>query len=838
MVARPEGVGDKVILTGLAYGKPEVQEFRSSGVQNGALFASYGETGVIGVYDAVSGDLLSTLRIDGTVGELAWDAHGNRLLAIVGSRSSVVAFSTSDIRHPTTVVDSHLDEPRGITADNEGNIYVANQGALQNVSMFDAKGKFLHGIGKAGGRPARGLYDENGMYMPGGIDISDDGRLWVAETTDYPKRHSVWKKTEGIKTEDQKGGGEEWAFYKEFFGGSAYFGWVWMDPADPTHVFHQNVKWAIDLDAGTWKPVSTIWRAVYPGEVGAVTPDGYNGHLRVITANNGKRYAYGVGEIAWKFYREDADVFKPFAGAITIWRGGPYGTYGANFPELFNNPEKYPDGGTWWWQDKNNDGKVQEDELSVPSVPGWPHMSWLDRDLSIWYGGAKMSPTHIDANGQPFYDHEKSTPFPAGGVYLSDDDSQIFSFSAAHALQGLDKEGSPLWAYRNLVGWHYSLGFPMVKPGLLHGLTMHLGVAGEFTGAVTYFNPYHIWTTDGIYVTALTRDGRDGRLGPDVIASESHQGQLVKLTMPGASSAGVQESGSSGVQNGDRVDRYFLLAGANDGRITEIIGLDKVRRLAGGTYILTEAMAEIAIKARQDYDLMMAKSQKMDIQRGGLSALEKAPAVERIMDEARRFAVRSTYSADNLYFRYDMKVPHGLVNTQPDPKFLFKGGNALDIQIQTEDLKTEDLKGNPVRLLVTRQDGKTKAMLYFKNTPAPSVFRSLGLQSSAPFTFTSPTGEETFAHIEDVSDIITLDYQEVPDGLVATVTVPQALLGLALRPGQEVTMDVGYLFGNKEGNQTMARAYWSNNGFSANVVLDIPNESRLVPEEWGTAVIE
>jgi len=138
-------------------------------------------------------------------------------------------------------------------------------------------------------------------------------------------------------------------------------------------------------------------------------------------------------------------------------------------------------------------------------------------------------------------------------------------------------------------------------------------------------------------------------------------------------------------------------------------------------------------------------------------------------------------------------------------------------------------------LLVTRQGEKTVAMLYCKTIPKSSSLQSLGLQS---FTFRSPTGEETFDAIEDVSDIVTLDYTEVPGGFVAVVTVPQELLGLALKPSQEVTLDVGYIFGNKEGNQTMSRAYWMNSGFAASVTMDTPNESRLVPEEWGKATVE
>ena len=45
-------------------------------------------------------------------------------------------------------------------------------------------------------------------------------------------------------------------------------------------------------------------------------------------------------------------------------------------------------------------------------------------------------------------------------------------------------------------------------------------------------------------------------------------------------------------------------------------------------------------------------------------------------------------------------------------------------------------------------------------------------------------------------------------------------------------------FTHPKGTQTAARAYWCNNGFSANVTYDVPNESRLEPAEWGQAVVE
>jgi hypothetical protein len=43
---------------------------------------------------------------------------------------------------------------------------------------------------------------------------------------------------------------------------------------------------------------------------------------------------------------------------------------------------------------------------------------------------------------------------------------------------------------------------------------------------------------------------------------------------------------------------------------------------------------------------------------------------------------------------------------------------------------------------------------------------------------------------------------------------------------------------NPEGGQAALRAYWNNNSFTANLVDDLPPESRLEPAGWGTAAVE
>jgi hypothetical protein len=131
---------------------------------------------------------------------------------------------------------------------------------------------------------------------------------------------------------------------------------------------------------------------------------------------------------------------------------------------------------------------------------------------------------------------------------------------------------------------------------------------------------------------------------------------------------------------------------------------------------------------------------------------------------------------------------------------------------------------------VTRRDGQPFARCF-----APKV---AGFEGEPDRVYRSPTGTERFDRITEVAGL-ALDYRPTNGGFEATVTLPFASIGMApLQPGQKVRMDVGYIFGNAEGTRAALRAYARNEGFSAGVVNDIPNESRLEPRHWGVATVE
>jgi hypothetical protein len=370
------------------------------------------------------------------------------------------------------------------------------------------------------------------------------------------------------------------------------------------------------------------------------------------------------------------------------------------------------------------------------------------------------------------------------------------------------------WGYPDLIRWHDALNLPIVKAGRLWGMTGPLGVAGDFTGNMTYFGVCHLFQREtGLYTAALMRDGRTGGAGPDIGQPEGQGGQFVRLkTSP------------------DGPDRTFLIAGGQDSRVTEVLGLDTIKPLAGGTYVHGETEAELAKQKLDEYNALIAESRRLTIARGR-KALDLAPPVEKTLDAERRFEARAAYDKQNLYVRFDVTSPHELGNSISDPQLVFKGGNCLDIQLaadpQADPQRKEPAPGD-VRLLVTRQKGQRFVVVY-----RPKVRDFAG----DPIVLKSPTGEESFDVI-GTTDVVGLEYRKTADGFRAVVTIPHALTGWKPLPGSAVKMDLGYRFGNANGSSVAARAYWRNNSFTANVVNDIPHESRLEPHEWGDALVE
>ncbi|MFH1569706.1 MAG: hypothetical protein ABIL09_17050, partial [Gemmatimonadota bacterium] len=505
---------------------------------------------------------------------------------------------------------------------------------------------------------------------------------------------------------------------------------------------------------------------------------------------------------------------RPIAAAIHVQRHNPYMAW-PPYP-IFADSARFADG-TYLWQDGNGDQTIQTGELTGPTDQG-NAFNWIDADLNAWCdSGYLLRPMRFEGD-RPVYDFGEREAIPFRGananatsLWLDPDSGTVYTLNPGRApgLAAWGRQGELLWAYPEIAEWQQALDLPVVTPGKLWGLTMPLGVAGDFTGAATYFNPYHLFTRDGLYVAMVMRDGRTGGLGPDITASETITGQLVRPR---------------------GTERYFLLAGDQDGRVTEILGLETVKRLPGGTWELTPAEAARAAAERDRYQAARAAARPLVIARGH-QALATATPVEVRVDDEHGFRVRLAWDADSLYAAYEVTGSPGLENGIEDARLVFKGGNALDLQLATDPgapAGRETPAPGDVRVLVTRRQGQPVAVVY-----RPRVAGYAG----EPEVLRSPTGSESFDRIE-VSDRVGLTWEPGDRGFRAVAALPLSLLGWIPVPGAAVALDVGFIYGNPPGTQAAVRRYWANHGRTAAITYDVPSESRLEPARWGRAAVE
>jgi hypothetical protein len=267
-----------------------------------------------------------------------------------------------------------------------------------------------------------------------------------------------------------------------------------------------------------------------------------------------------------------------------------------------------------------------------------------------------------------------------------------------------------------------------------------------------------------------------------------------------------------------------------------VLGLGTVKPLPSRDFTLTPADVKTVADAMADYNAKSGKTGRLVIA-ANRKALESASPASKSLDGARSFTARAARDENHLYISFDVTAPQELINTTADPRLVFKGGNCLDIQLAT-DPKADPNRKTPVpgdvRLLVTRQAtaaGKTIRPVAVLYRPKVKDFKG------HPVVLSSPTGKESFDAISIVEHV-DLEYRKTATGFQAVVVIPLDLLGLKLRKGASLTMDLGYLYGNTTGSQIAVRSYWANNSFSANVVNDVPNESRLEPAEWKTVPVD
>jgi len=757
-------------------------------------------------------------------------AKDGRLLAI--SSDSVVALVDGKA---TPVVAGGLDAPVGLAVDAAGNLYVSQWGNSHCVAVFDPAGKPLRAIGKPGGRPEIGAYDPNGMILPRGVAVDPEGQLWVCEDDNYPRRVSVWNAATG-------------QFIREFVGGTVYGGdkGGMIDPKRPNRAISLGVLYEIDLGKEGYRPLATLWRRQHVDQIYPLLGGLYAGwgHNIGFAEHDGQRYITvgSTGPMVVGKWNAD-ETWQPCAAIGGVFNRGDNSeilppekrTWRMGLSPAFFRKHA---GENFVWTDRNDDGRVQEEEFQwEKQTDDFPclGLSWgpgkVDADLNVTLASHqgkgqiwRFPVQGYTETGIPRYDLGKralllvpgerltAVTADAKGNVLTSQRGERARPNFQPALRGYGPEGKLLWRYPTSRD---------VRPmGSVNGegFLGPIAVGGEL-GEVFGLSQWHgghvpLLTTDGLFVGRLLRDpSAGGKPGPDVYRGET-------------------------IQYLNRLDdgRVILAHGKNAHHLMQVTGLETVKRFQAAFELSAEqaalAAARLAARGRADAAsapiriLRREKAPTIDGQFGDWDAATAAAIGPQ--DVAPRAIVMLAYDDKRVYLAYEVVKSGGYLNTGTDPLRLFLGGDAVDLQFAADPAASKDRKEPIVgdtRLLIAKSDGKPVAVVYRAQVPG----------AKNPVDFRSPTRAVLFDEVEVLADA-EVAIADTATGYRVEAAIPMVkLFGDPIWPGRVLQGDAGIIVGDTTGRR-VARIYRFNR--ETQVVNDIPTEAALGIRNWGELEVE
>ncbi|NNJ26684.1 hypothetical protein LzC2_27740 [Planctomycetes bacterium LzC2] len=812
-----------------------------------------------------AGEQIGRIPLDAPRG-VCFDPQG-RLLAISGDRvvRSDWTGAPADVRFEELNI-AGLQNPRMLTTDAAGRIYVSDLGSAHQVKVFEANGAALKTIGTPG-PPSVGPYDPTQINNPHGLAVDGQGHVWVAEREFRPKRVSVWN-----PRFDQP---NEATLARAFYGPTEYGGGGVLDPLDKTRFFYKGMEFRLDWETGTDELVRVFDRppAWLDSHYGPYSPDtplyptglvpGERGSNRYFTSCYTTSPTGGwPAAFLWKDEPERARLVAGI-GSAQHWDLLKTEPFRERWPEEIDpTGPRHKNAAFFQWTDRSGDGVPQPEEVTIGlgECGGVTITNDLDAVFARFNDQAARFAARIDpATGVPTWDDapialidEANGPASSGGdqaLTLSENGTATGwtictnappPFSS-HGLGGA-KDGVPMWSYPSLwPGLHASHEAAVPdRPGMVVGHTRLLGgwikPAGEPMFAVNgNMGNAYLFTADGLLVGTVFHDVRTrpvwgmprAERGMDVTDVSLHD----------------ENFWPSITQTAD--GNVYLVDGARTS-LVRIDGLDSIRRLPPTTLEVSpedlnaarEWFAENERRrqagAIQDVATVPVRSTAPQVD-GDLSdwpADTRWAVIDRRGVKANFNSNARPYEADAavciadgaLFAAYRTGQKDLLRNAGESPNSLFKTGGALDLMLAAgagngpEDDPTAQrpVRQGDLRLLMTRVDGRTRAVLYRGVVPS----------TAEPVGFSSPWRTITLDEVTDISDRVTL----ADDGAGNfEVRVPLALLDWNPKPGETYRGDLGLLRG--DGRQTVQRVYWSNKATA--ITSDVPSEAELQPSLWG-----
>lgn len=822
--------GDKVyVLGGIA-------------AHDGKLVCSLVRQNELLIVDARKGEITSRIAITYPHG-VGFDAQG-RLLVLSGKQ--LVRFNSLAAK-PETVIARGLDDPRHVTVDRSGNFYITDRGNSHQVKIFSTTGKQIGAIGKPGA-PKIGPYDPLHMNNPNGLAVDSQGRVWVAECDNYPRRVSVWSADGQLQ--------------RAFYGPTEYGGGGVLDPKDPTRFYYKGMEFKLDWTAGTDSLIRVFHRpdSLLAAHYGPYSPDTplypagqkdrrYFTSCYTHTPTHGDNVAF-----IWLDSPNEARLVAAFGNAYS-WSALRAEEFRNSLPEgtdLEREHARPEESATFTWSDANGDGRPQPAEVRFvkEQCRGVTVMNDLSMVVNRFGEQNVQFSATFDGAGIPHYDLNKPKSLGvAGGPQKSSGGNQSLTEPGGWTINtnatepfspyglGGKFKGEPRWSYPSVwPGLHASHEAAVPdRPGMIIGHTRLLGgwIKGQ-TGPMFCINGnmgnMYLITADGLFVSTLFND----------IRLRPHWAAPIAVRNMDVTDVSLHDENfwPSITQTAD--GKVFLVDGARTS-LVRIDGLDTLARLPERTITVTAGDLQ---QARDWFARIEAKRQQQ-LGSGILDVTHRktAPQVDGQLDDwpattdwapIDRRGVKANFNSNSrpyevsasvavtdthLYAAWRTTEKDLLRNTGETPNAPFKHGGCLDLMLAVDPSAAPD-RNVPVpgdqRLLITQINGETHALLYRARVPG----------TKEPVAFSSPWRTITIDVVEDITEQVTLATDKEGN---FEISVPLAVIHWQPKLGEIYQADLGVLRGAN--GQTTQRVYWTNKATA--ITADVPSEAQLTPKLWG-----
>ena len=775
---------------------------------------------------------------------LAFDRDGRRLwLAARGGLFRIDAqqseqkwerFNPPGLAHPTA-----------LTTDRAGLLFVMDMGPDWRVKVFSPEVKELRAIGSQGGNLNRIAYDPAALHNVLALSVADDGALWVAEDPgasdrqEFPGANDGYAKRIAVFGSDGR-------FVKHFVGGTQYGAYATaLHEQDPTLALGNGVIFRVNRPR--CEPIRFASSGRKPGgDFGLWTAGAgalLNGHrlFRSDVSGRTREYLLQTNGILTLLCANEAGDYRPVMAA------GSHESHPA-FPPVADEPKAL-----FLWCDLNGDERCQNDEFQ--RLPGTtynlgPWGGWgvpPPRGLDFYIEGLALTPVRFTAAGGPVYDVAAAPRLAGRGPYFRAGDRLI---GYTHGRFG-NEDCGPFFCgfetYCDLTGkalgrtrrnWpavHGSWFSSLYQPGQTGRTIGELFTAGSAdaggeTGQVICHQgnkgQAFVLTADGLFLTTLFRDTREGPAG------------FGPQEQPGADWTNVtlhdEPFGGWFGKQDDGVIRY------NFGRVAchvvRVHDLDKAKRFTAGTVALSgppkglPATAAARQSPRPPGRIACVKGRFPPIHVDGRGDDWPEIPWHEIQLAGRTVArARLATDYDHLYVFAEVHGGRPATNAGGDWKHLFKSGDCLDLQFGRWRPDASGPLEADVRTLLA--PGKDK--------PVAATMRPVKKDAKPEdgVVYQSPTGQRAFAWVKPLD--CRAVFQAAPGGYLVEAKLPCEAIGLGeAGPGARLLGDIGVLLGNEGGMGVQARAYLYDQSPAAGIVSDTPSEAEIRPAHWGLWVIE